>query len=37
MSDALRREWRFYVYDMIGFAEKILAYTEGFDQGRQRP
>lgn len=28
------REWRFYVDDMIGFAEKVLTYTEGFDQGR---
>ncbi|MGH8582679.1 MAG: HepT-like ribonuclease domain-containing protein [Gammaproteobacteria bacterium] len=26
------REWRFYLDDMIGFAEKVLAYTEGFDQ-----
>lgn len=26
------REWRFYLTDMIGFAEKILAYTEGLDQ-----
>lgn len=34
MSDAGKREWRFYIDDMIGFAEKVLAYTEGFDQGR---
>jgi len=26
------REWRFYLDDMIGFAEAVLAYTEGFDQ-----
>lgn len=26
------REWRFYLDDMIGFAEKVLAYTDGFDQ-----
>lgn len=26
------REWRFYLDDMIGFAEKVLVYTEGFDQ-----
>lgn len=26
------REWHFYVDDMISFAEKVLAYTEGFDQ-----
>ena len=28
------REWRFYLDDMIGFAEKVLLYTEGFDQAR---
>ncbi|WP_290797613.1 DUF86 domain-containing protein [Halomonas sp.] len=27
-----RREWRFYIDDMIGFAEKVLAYTEGLTQ-----
>ncbi len=32
MSDALVREWHFYLEDMIGFAEKVLAYAEGFDQ-----
>jgi hypothetical protein len=32
MSDSVR-EWRFYVDDMIGFAEKALAYTAGLDQG----
>lgn len=26
------REWRFYLDDMIGFAEKALAYTNGLDQ-----
>ena len=26
------REWRFYLDDMIGFVEKALAYSEGFDQ-----
>lgn len=26
------REWRFYFDDMIAFAEKVLVYTEGFDQ-----
>ncbi len=26
------REWRFYLDDMIGFAEKTLNYTDGFDQ-----
>lgn len=32
MSDAPVREWRFYVDDMIGFAEKVIAYTDGLDQ-----
>lgn len=27
-----KRAWRFYLDDMIGFAEKVLAYTEGMDQ-----
>jgi len=31
MSDGVR-EWRFYVDDMIAFAEKVLAYTAGLDQ-----
>ena len=26
------RDWRFYVQDMIEFAEKALAYVEGMDQ-----
>ncbi len=26
------REWSFYLEDMIGFAEKALAYTNGLDQ-----
>ena len=26
------REWRFYLDDMIAFAEKVLSYTDGFDQ-----
>jgi len=34
MSEAVAREWRFYLDDMIGFAEKVLTYTEGFDQQR---
>jgi len=25
------REWRFYLDDRIGFAEKVLVYTEGLD------
>jgi len=34
MSDApdTKREWRFYLEDMMGFAEKCLAYTDGLDQ-----
>jgi len=32
MSDASQREWRFYLDDMIDFAGKVLAYTEGLDQ-----
>ncbi|HQS90497.1 MAG: nucleotidyltransferase [Polaromonas sp. 39-63-203] len=30
MSEATSpREWRFYVHDMIGFCERILAFTRG--------
>ena len=32
MSDASKREWRFYLDDMIEFAGKVLAYTDGLDQ-----
>jgi uncharacterized protein with HEPN domain len=32
MSDASQREWRFYLDDMIDFAGKVLAYTDGLDQ-----
>lgn len=32
MSDASQREWRFYLDDMIDFAGKVLAYTNGLDQ-----
>ncbi|MBK7423559.1 MAG: DUF86 domain-containing protein [Propionivibrio sp.] len=32
MSGKGRREWRFYLDDMIGFAEKVIAYTDGLDQ-----
>lgn len=32
MSDAPVREWRFYLDDMIGFAGKVIAYTDGFNQ-----
>ena len=32
MSDNSGRAWRFYLDDMIGFAEKVVAYAQGFDQ-----
>ena len=32
MSDTSQREWRFYLDDMIDFAGKVLAYTDGLDQ-----
>lgn len=32
MSDNVPREWRFYLKDMIGFAEKVIAYTQTLDQ-----
>lgn len=32
MSERAQREWRFYLDDMIGFAEKVIAYTDGLDQ-----
>jgi uncharacterized protein with HEPN domain len=31
---AAGRAWRFYLDDMIGFAEAVLAYTSGLDQER---
>lgn len=31
MSETAGRERRFYPDDMIGFAEKVLAYTRGLD------
>jgi uncharacterized protein with HEPN domain len=34
MSEPREREWRFYLDDMITFAEKVLSYTDGFDQQR---
>jgi len=27
-----KREWRFYLDDMIGFAERVIEYTDGLDQ-----
>ena len=32
MYEPLEREWRFYVTDMIGFAEKVVLYTDGLNQ-----
>lgn len=32
MSEASQRAWGFYLSDMIGFAERVLAYTVGHDQ-----
>ena len=32
MSDAAPRAWRFYLDDMIGFADRVVAYTTGLDQ-----
>jgi len=32
VSDSAQREWRFYIDDMIGFAEKVITYTDGLDQ-----
>lgn len=32
MSEPQEREWRFYVADMITFAEKVVIYTEGLNQ-----
>ena len=29
MSSDRNREWRFYISDMIGFAEKVLDYSDG--------
>jgi uncharacterized protein with HEPN domain len=34
MSDSATREWRFYIDDMIAFAEKVVVYTAGLDQER---
>lgn len=32
MSEAVAREWRFFIDDMIASAEKVIAYTHGLDQ-----
>lgn len=32
MSERAGREWRFYLQDMITFADKVIIYTDGLDQ-----
>lgn len=32
MSDAGKRAWRFYLDDMLDFAGKVQAYTDGLNQ-----
>lgn len=32
MSDSAAREWRFYLDDMVHFAERVVAYSKGLDQ-----
>jgi uncharacterized protein with HEPN domain len=32
LSDAGKREWRFYLDDMIEFAERNFTYTDGFER-----
>jgi len=32
MSDNAGREWRFYIEDMIAFAERVISYTAKLDQ-----
>ena len=34
MSDSVARERRCYIDDMITSAEKVIAYSDGFDQAR---
>ena len=31
-GDTEPRHWRLYVQDMIEFSEKVMSYTDGFDQ-----
>lgn len=33
-SKPLQKVWHFYVADMIGFAKKVLTYTDGLDQAK---
>jgi uncharacterized protein with HEPN domain len=34
VSDTAAGEWKFYIDDMIGFAEKVIVYTDGLNQER---
>ena len=34
MSEPGQRAWWFYIEDRVAFAERVLAYTQGFDQAR---
>lgn len=34
MSELTPREWRFYITNMIAFADNVISYTHGFDQTR---
>ncbi|BCM24072.1 HepT-like ribonuclease domain-containing protein [Methyloradius palustris] len=34
MSDKPAREWRFYITDMVTFAENVISYTDGFELDR---
>jgi uncharacterized protein with HEPN domain len=34
MSDDATRAWQFYIDDMIAFADKVIAYTNGLDENR---
>lgn len=34
LHDNEGRDWRLYVDDMISFAEKVLAYTDGLEQSQ---
>ncbi len=29
-----KREWRFYIDDMLSFVEKVIVYTDGLDQNQ---
>jgi uncharacterized protein with HEPN domain len=32
MSEFTDRDWSFYVKDMIEFSERVISYTDGFEQ-----